>query len=327
MPKISVIVPVYNVEQYLHACVDSILKQSFVDFELLLIDDGSPDNCGKICDNYALQDSRVRVFHQKNRGVSSARNLGLNVAQGDWIAFVDSDDRLHHEAFQILLSHISDDVEIVKFSHVTNKLFTKSFLKSQYICKPQTYSLNESIDNNIRFAFVWECLFKGEIIRKYDLCFSEGINYGEDQEFCCKFMMYVNAIQVYDLPLYCYALRRGSAMRSGYRTKNIDSLRRIKAIIEYSDTLSDKPSDTFLNKTYFYWILDFFHAVIRCSFWRDDFTTLNENYREVYAPISRCGHSGILLKLGLIDVRLMAVIHYIMHIPYKVFNKLLHLNL
>lgn len=92
MPKISVIVPVYKVEPYLHKCVDSILAQTFTDFELLLVDDGSPDNCGTICDAYAEQDNRVRVFHKSNGGVSSARNLGLDNAKGEWITFVDADD-------------------------------------------------------------------------------------------------------------------------------------------------------------------------------------------------------------------------------------------
>ena len=90
-PKISVIVPVYKVEEYLHRCVDSILSQSFTDFELILVDDGSPDNCGKICDEYAQKDSRVKVFHKPNGGVSSARNYGLDNAKGEWIAFVDSE--------------------------------------------------------------------------------------------------------------------------------------------------------------------------------------------------------------------------------------------
>ena len=102
-PKISVIVPVYKVEQYLHRCIDSILSQSFTDFELLLIDDGSPDNCGKICDEYTQKDSRVRVFHKPNGGVSSARNLGLDNAKGKWIAFIDSDDFVEKEYLEKLL--------------------------------------------------------------------------------------------------------------------------------------------------------------------------------------------------------------------------------
>lgn len=92
IPKISVIVPVYKVEPYLRKCVDSILLQTFTDFELLLVDDGSPDDCGAICDAYADQDDRVRVFHKPNGGVSSARNLGLDNTKGEWVTFVDADD-------------------------------------------------------------------------------------------------------------------------------------------------------------------------------------------------------------------------------------------
>uniref|UniRef100_UPI003079CB33 glycosyltransferase family 2 protein n=1 Tax=Phascolarctobacterium succinatutens TaxID=626940 RepID=UPI003079CB33 len=92
MPRLSVIVPVYKVEKYIHKCVDSILNQTFKDFELILIDDGSPDNCGEICDEYAKKDSRVRVIHKENGGQSSARNRGLDIAKGEIIGFVDSDD-------------------------------------------------------------------------------------------------------------------------------------------------------------------------------------------------------------------------------------------
>ena len=92
MPKISVIVPVYNTEKYLHRYIDSILAQTFTDFELLLINDGSKDNSGAICDEYAAKDSRVRVFHKENGGASSARNMGLDNAKGKWVTFVDSDD-------------------------------------------------------------------------------------------------------------------------------------------------------------------------------------------------------------------------------------------
>ena len=89
---ISVIVPVYNTEKYLNRCVDSVLSQTYTDFELLLVDDGSTDSSGTICDSYALQDERVRVFHQVNGGVSSARKLGLDNAQGEWVTLIDSDD-------------------------------------------------------------------------------------------------------------------------------------------------------------------------------------------------------------------------------------------
>ena len=92
MPKISIIVPVYKVEKFLPKCIDSILSQTFTDFELILVDDGSPDNCGKICDEYAHKDDRVVVVHKLNEGVSIARNKGLDVAKGEYILFCDSDD-------------------------------------------------------------------------------------------------------------------------------------------------------------------------------------------------------------------------------------------
>ena len=92
MPEISVIVPVYNVEEYLRPCIDSILEQTFTDFELILVDDGSPDRCGEICDEYEQIDKRIRVIHQENGGLSAARNAGLDVMSGEYVTFIDSDD-------------------------------------------------------------------------------------------------------------------------------------------------------------------------------------------------------------------------------------------
>ena len=109
IPEISVIVPVYNVEQYLAECISSILSQTFTDFELLLVDDGSPDRCGEICDEYAGKDKRVRVFHQENAGLSCARNKGLEHASGTYIAFVDSDDYVTSTYLQELYASLPAD--------------------------------------------------------------------------------------------------------------------------------------------------------------------------------------------------------------------------
>ena len=111
MPEISVIVPVYKAEAYLHACIDSILSQTFSDFELILVDDGSPDGCGAICDDYAARDSRVRVIHQKNQGQAAARNHALAAAKGEWVCFVDSDDAVHPQMLECLrqgYEHVPD---------------------------------------------------------------------------------------------------------------------------------------------------------------------------------------------------------------------------
>ena len=112
MPKISVIVPVYNVEKYLLECVDSILAQTFTDFELILINDGSQDNSGAICDEYADKDSRIAVIHQENQGQAAARNNAIVIAKGEWITFVDSDDLIHPQMLEILFNAVDETTQI-----------------------------------------------------------------------------------------------------------------------------------------------------------------------------------------------------------------------
>lgn len=123
-PTVSVIVPVYRAEEYLNRCVDSILAQTFTDFEVILVDDGSPDHCGEICDDYARRDPRVRVFHKENGGVSSARNVGLDHARGEWIAFVDADDWILPHYLEAIL--VEKDTDII----ITNE-FSIGFIDKQ----------------------------------------------------------------------------------------------------------------------------------------------------------------------------------------------------
>ena len=113
MPKVSVIVPVFNTEKYISECIDSILAQTFTDWELILVDDGSKDNSGKICDEYATKDSRVRVLHQPNGGVTSARSNGVKNAKGEWITFVDADDTLPEDALKMMIEKVDDNTDIV----------------------------------------------------------------------------------------------------------------------------------------------------------------------------------------------------------------------
>lgn len=109
MPKISIIVPIYKVEPYLRRCVDSILNQTFTDFECILVDDGSPDNCPQICDEYAKKDTRIKVIHKANGGLSDARNAGIDIAQGEYLGFVDSDDWIHPQMYEILYKGIVEN--------------------------------------------------------------------------------------------------------------------------------------------------------------------------------------------------------------------------
>ena len=125
-PEISIIVPVYNVEKYLKRCIDSILNQSFTDFELILVDDGSTDNSGKIIDEYALKDKRIKVIHKENGGQGSARNRGLDIAKGNYIGFVDSDDWIHKDMYKCMYQIINEDnTDIVQIGHNTVEEYTE----------------------------------------------------------------------------------------------------------------------------------------------------------------------------------------------------------
>ena len=117
LPLISVIVPVYKVEPYIHRCIDSIIHQTYQNLEIILVDDGSPDNCGKICDEYAAIDSRIKVIHKKNSGLSEARNSGRDVCKGEYIAFIDGDDCIHKEMYQRLYNDIRTYQVKMAFCH------------------------------------------------------------------------------------------------------------------------------------------------------------------------------------------------------------------
>ena len=166
MPKISVIVPVYNTEKYLRQCIDSILAQTFTDFELLLINDGSTDGSGAICDEYAQKDSRVRVFHQENGGVSSARNVGLDNARGEWITFCDSDDTIDESFLETMIEDCNQNIDLIvstmnKSGKIDSEYYVERLLRREY--PPQ----------------LWGKLYRRKILDKV-LCLPREIYWGED---------------------------------------------------------------------------------------------------------------------------------------------------
>lgn len=202
MPKISVIVPVYNTEKSLHRSIDSILSQTFTDFELLLIDDGSKDSSGEICDEYAQKDSRVRVFHKENGGVSSARNLGLDNTQGEWVTFVDSDDWIEKNAIDALVCHCDADMIIapIKFEKdntigiLTNK---REIIKNKEFC----HLISTEIDHS---AICSPCskLFFTPIINEHHIRFNQSLHFGEDSVFVKTYLLHAESLRV--IPDLCY---------------------------------------------------------------------------------------------------------------------------
>ena len=195
-PKISIIVPVYKVEQYLPRCIDSILAQTFTDFELLLIDDGSPDRSGEICDEYALKDSRIRVFHKENGGVSSARNMGLDNAKGEWIAFVDSDDVVTSAYLMDMFNAIGSNTQFVLSNYCSFNIDSSvAVLKDVFLEKEEI--VRYFIENKIFvLSAPYSKLYNLDIIRRYLLRFPIGIHMGEDAIFIMKYLNKIERVNI-----------------------------------------------------------------------------------------------------------------------------------
>ena len=225
---ISIIVPVYNVEKYLRECLDSISQLKAVTWEAILVDDGSTDTSGQICDEYAKQDSRFRVIHQKNAGVSAARNAGLDAAKGDWIWFVDSDDSINPD-FEISNPEVLDDADYVLFDmrkfHDGEEL--KSLEHQKGILKCTDLSKND-------FLCKFQCNHHPRLFYKKTwvmidyhqrIAFSLGTRVGEDLEFQYKYLTRCKRPASLDAVLYNYRLRGGSATQDdSYRRKNVEDL-------------------------------------------------------------------------------------------------------
>lgn len=199
MPNISVIVPVYNTEKYLDRCIQSILSQTYTDFELLLINDGSTDSSGVICERYAEQDSRVRVFHKKNGGVSSARNMGLDNARGEWIGWVDSDDYVDADMYVSLYNAaISKNADIAycnyRTDNWTSMMPSDSLPKGEFLRQYLLFPVNA----------LWLTLAKRELYHKNNLRFDVENNYGEDLLVTSKLYYYASEVASVNHPFYFY---------------------------------------------------------------------------------------------------------------------------
>ena len=204
-PKISIIVPVYKVEPYLRKCIDSILNQTFKDFELILVDDGSPDNCGKICDEYAKKDERIIVIHKDNGGVSMARNAALNIAKGDYIGFVDSDDYIESYMYEELYNKCKleeADISIIG----TREINEKGKMVYEYI--PNVINFSEILKR----AHPWNKLFDRKLFFDNNLFFSQD-KYYEDLELIPKLFVKAKKVCKVDNIGYIYLQRKGSITR------------------------------------------------------------------------------------------------------------------
>lgn len=221
---ISIIVPVYNVEKYLKRCIDSILAQTYQNIEVLLIDDGSPDDSGNICDGYTLIDSRVRVFHKENGGVSSARNLGLKEAKGDYIGFVDADDYIDSSMYEVLLNNLKNenaDISVCSYYQEDNEgVFQKHWAKDEYRIINKDEQIKCLISNQYYTCSCCDRIIKKQLIK--DVVFDESIKHYEDYLFLYSAIK-KSAKTVFDSKsLYFYCNNLQSAARKPFDKKKMD---------------------------------------------------------------------------------------------------------
>lgn len=238
MSKFSIIVPVYNVEKYINRCIDSILYQTIDDFEVILVDDGSSDKSGIICDYYETIDDRVKVIHKKNGGVSSARNAGLDLCQGKYVVFVDSDDYISKDYLQKLYNPNVDMVLCnIKYKNINSDKF--------YILDNEEYGIfnvEENILNQIikskYFCTVYCKLFRKNIIEDYNIRFIEDLSLGEDTVFVVDYIMQIRNLEIKSDVIY------------NYITYNSDRLSMFKENSIYNLEKCDKYIQDKLSKIY-----------------------------------------------------------------------------
>lgn len=224
LPKVSVIVPIYNVERYLQHSIDSILKQTYSNFDLILVDDGSPDRCPMICDKYAKIDNRIVVIHQVNRGLSAARNAGIewSLANSDseWIAFVDSDDWIHPRYLEFLYKAVKNDKTKISICNYVRK--------SQYLEKIHDVKFDSKIMQgmellesklNIQATVAWNKLYKKELFS--DIRFPNG-RLHEDEFTTYKFLYLAGEVSWLDISLYYYYQNAEGIMHSKWSERRLD---------------------------------------------------------------------------------------------------------
>ena len=227
-PIISVIVPVFNVEDYLRECVESIVSQSIRQLQIILIDDGSKDSSGKICDEYANKDNRIEVIHQNNKGVSAARNAGLKIARGRYISFIDADDILAKNAYSNMFKNIVvSEKSLIIGNH-------SLFYDDCHTCIDNDKFLNGQISNSAfikhllvenKFSylgFLWDKLFCRNVIENHQLMFDERIKLNEDRLFILEYMLHADKVIVCDEVIYFYRQRSTGVIQESRRNITVN---------------------------------------------------------------------------------------------------------
>lgn len=235
-PQISVIVPVYKVEPYLRRCVDSILAQTYTNLEIILVDDGSPDSCGAICDEYAEKDSRVRVIHKENGGLSDARNAGLEIATGEWLSFIDSDDWIEPTMYEALLNNAGVHDAQISIGGVVDELLTENGVIVTKTTAGDSVVIEArkkqpAIQHFLNHSWsAWDKIYRREVF--------DGIRYpvgeiNEDEAIALSLLDRCERVVYTNEPFYHYIRRPESITTSTFSLKKLDWYRHCKANLDW----------------------------------------------------------------------------------------------
>ncbi len=316
-PKISIIVPVYKVEPYIHKCVDSILNQTFKDFELILVDDGSPDNCGKICDEYAQKDNRVKVIHKENGGQATARNAALDIARGEYIGFVDSDDYIEPDMYELLYTMcVGYNCDIANCS---STIYFKDRIQVNGGHGFMIHDTKEAMKIAIEGILYDECLWTKLIRRSLfnGLRIPIGIAY-EDTAFTYKLIDRADRVCCKGEPKYNYIKHDDSTMDRAIKNVKIDAVLVYKEMYNFMEQSYPELCDLVIlkltNNT-----LSLMNLIIKSG----NFDKYKENYFKIAKILNDKFSRTIRLKNYPMNVKILLIANKINPILYKQILKII----
>ncbi|WP_434798705.1 glycosyltransferase family 2 protein [Terrisporobacter vanillatitrophus] len=311
-PKISIIVPVYKVEKYIYKCIDSILAQTFKDFELILVNDGSPDRCGDICEEYARKDDRIVVIHKDNGGQASARNKGIDIARGYYIGFVDSDDWIEPDMYEILYNICNNhNCEIANCSSVIHFKNRKQVNGGHPLTiHTKEEAMKTMLEGKLYDEVVWTKLIKRDLVK--GVRFSQGIMY-EDTDFTYKVIDKAKAVGCVGEAKYNYIKRDDSTMDRAIKNISIDGIIVYDKMYKFMEMKYPKLLDLVSLK-----LVNSCMSALNLISQNNQFNSHKEKYYEVSNILKKYYKRAIRIKEYPYTVKILLTLHRIHPIMYKI---------
>ena len=302
MCKVSVIIPIFNTGAFLRRCVESVLGQTLTDIEVILVNDGSTDDSGKICDELAREDSRVIVIHKENEGVSIARNKGIEIAKGEYIGFVDSDDWIEPEMYYSLYNKAKEtDSEIVMCDAVTKYDDKEDEEDTIYQLNSDVLIKHEDIYPKLLMEIAgsaWRCIYKNELLKDNDIIFPVGLKFSEDRIFNILALGYSSGLYYIKKAYYNRYIRNGSAVNKYYENMigiALDARKRTMSAIDSAWQGQQEYKDMYENQT-----VGFALTAINNEFYKDSKSSFIKKYKNIKRI---CKNSDVKYAISVSNVR------------------------